>query len=493
MEEMREERKQDGTLWAEKDREQLQDGKNGGNLEKNGENDFSKGSLIRHIFSLAVPMTVAQLINVLYSVVDRVYIGHLPNASTQALSGIGLCLPIITIISAFANLFGMGGAPLCSIARGGHEEKRAQNVMGNSFAMLLLSGAVLMTVCLIFKRPLLYLFGASKATYIYADQYITVYLAGTLFVMVSLGMNNFINSQGFGKIGMLTVLLGAVMNIILDPIFIFVLGLGVRGAAIATVISQGASALWVFLFLTGKRALLPLTGKSMKLKGGLVKEITFLGTSGFVMSVTNGTVQIVCNAVLARYGGDLYVGIMTVLNSVREITSMPLTGLTSGAQPVIGYNYGAGCYDRVRSAVKFMTAASVIFSIAVWAVIFFEPRFFLHLFTQEKELIEKGIPALQLYFCGIFMMSLQFAGQSTYVALNRPRQAVFFSLFRKVIIVVPLTVLLPMVGNLRTSGVFLAEPISNVIGGTACFATMMVTVWPDLKAAKKNKGALHDD
>ena len=448
------------------------------------ENDFSRGSIARHIFGLALPMTVAQLINVLYSVVDRIYIGHLPHASAQALTGIGLCLPIITIISAFANLFGMGGAPLCSIARGGHEEKRAQNVMGNSFSMLIVSGAVLMMLCLIFKRPILYLFGASSDTFSYADQYITIYLIGTLFVMTSLGMNNFINAQGFGRMGMLTVLLGAVMNIILDPIFIFVFGLGVRGAAIATVISQGASAVWVLRFLTGKKALLRLTRESLKLNFPLVKEITLLGTSGFVMSVTNGTVQIVCNAVLARHGGDLYVGIMTVINSVREIITIPVTGLTSGAQPVIGYNYGAGCYKRVKSAIKFMTAGCIIFSVVMWAVLFFEPRFFLHLFTQEQELIAKGIPAMRIYFCGIFMMSLQFAGQSTYVALNRPKQAVFFSLFRKVIIVVPLTLLLPMLGDLGTNGVFLAEPISNVIGGTASFATMLVTVWPALKGKK---------
>lgn len=448
------------------------------------ENDFSRGSIARHIFGLALPMTVAQLINVLYSVVDRIYIGHLPHASAQALTGIGLCLPIITIISAFANLFGMGGAPLCSIARGGHEEKRAQNVMGNSFSMLIVSGAVLMMLCLIFKRPILYLFGASSDTFSYADQYITIYLIGTLFVMTSLGMNNFINAQGFGRMGMLTVLLGAVMNIILDPIFIFVFGLGVRGAAIATVISQGASAVWVLRFLTGKKALLRLTRESLKLNFPLVKEITLLGTSGFVMSVTNGTVQIVCNAVLARHGGDLYVGIMTVINSVREIITMPVTGLTSGAQPVIGYNYGAGCYKRVKSAIKFMTAGCIIFSVVMWAVLFFEPRFFLHLFTREQELIANGISAMRIYFCGIFMMSLQFAGQSTYVALNRPKQAVFFSLFRKVIIVVPLTLLLPMVGDLGTNGVFLAEPISNVIGGTASFATMLVTVWPALKGKK---------
>ena len=439
--------------------------------------------MVRHILSLAAPMTLAQLINVLYSVVDRIYIGHLPHASAQALTGIGLCLPVITIISAFANLFGMGGAPLCSIARGGHQEDRAQKVMGNSFSMLLLSGTVLMILCLIFKEPVLYLFGASEKTFGYADAYLTIYLLGTVFVMTSLGMNNFINAQGFGKMGMMTVLLGAVMNIILDPVLIFGFDMGVRGAAIATVISQGASAVWVFFFLTGKKALFKLTRESMKIRLSLVKEITFLGTSGFVMSVTNGTVQIVCNAVLARFGGDIYVGIMTVINSVREIASLPLNGLTSGAQPVMGYNYGAGCYRRVRTAIRFITAAGIGFSLVVWAVVFVEPRFFLHLFTQEQELITEGIPAMQIYFCGFFMMALQFVGQSTYVALNRPKQAVFFSLFRKVIIVVPLTILLPLIGGLGTDGVFWAEPVSNVIGGTACFVTMMLTVWPTLKEA----------
>lgn len=444
-------------------------------------NDFSKGSVTRHILSLAAPMTLAQLINVLYSVVDRIYIGHLPHASAQALTGIGLCLPVITIISAFANLFGMGGAPLCSIARGGHEEKRAQTVMGNSFSMLILTGVALMVLCFVLKQPLLHLFGASKDTYSYADQYLTIYLLGTVFVMISLGMNNFINAQGFGKMGMLTVLLGAVMNLILDPVLIFGFGMGVRGAAIATVISQGASALWVLLFLTGRKALFRLDRTSMRLHMPLVKEITFLGTSGFVMSVTNGTVQIVCNAVLARYGGDLYVGIMTVINSVREIATLPLNGLTSGAQPVMGYNYGAGCYKRVKSAIRFITVVGITFSLILWAVVFMEPRFFLHLFTQETGLIEQGIPAMQIYFCGIFMMALQFVGQSVYVALNRPKQAVFFSLFRKVIIVVPLTILLPMIGGLGTDGVFWAEPVSNVIGGTACFVTMLITVWPALR------------
>ena len=456
--------------------------------ERKNENDFSKGSIAGNILSLALPMTVAQLINVMYSIVDRIYIGHLPHASAEALTGIGLCLPIITIITAFSNLFGMGGAPLCSIARGGHDEEKAEKVMGNSFTMLLISGTVLMVLCMIFRRPVLYLFGASDATYPYAEQYIMIYLCGTLFVMTSLGMNNFINSQGFGRMGMLTVLLGAVLNIILDPVLIFGFGMGVQGAAIATVFSQGASAVWVLVFLRGKRALIRLTRRSMRLDGKMVREITLLGTSGFVMSVTNGIVQIVCNAVLARHGGDLYVGIMTVINSVREIITMPVTGLTSGSQPVIGYNYGAKCYDRVKSAIKFMSIACIVFSLVVWAVIFLEPRFFLHLFTSESDLIQAGVPAMRIYFCGIFMMSLQFAGQSTYVALNRPKQAVFFSLFRKVIIVVPLTIFLPYIGGLGTNGVFLAEPISNVIGGTASFVTMLVTVWPTLKP---EKGAAH--
>ena len=429
-------------------------------------------------------MTLAQLINVLYSVVDRIYIGHIPHVSADALTGVGLALPIITVITAFSNLFGMGGAPLCSIARGGHEEERAQKVMGNSFTMLLAVGVILMILCLAFRRPILYLFGASDATYPYADQYISIYLCGTLFVMTSLGMNNFINAQGFGKMGMLTVLLGAVLNIILDPVLIFGFNMGVRGAAIATVISQCASAVWVLKFLTGKKVLLKLTRKSMYLDLGLVREITLLGTSGFVMSVTNGIVQIVCNAVLARHGGDIYVGIMTVVNSVREIITMPVTGLTSGSQPVISYNYGAGCYKRVKSAIKFMTIGCIIFTGVMCAVITLEPAFFMRLFTQEADLIEKGIPAMRIYFCGIFMMALQFAGQSTYTALNRPKQAVFFSLFRKVIIVVPLTILLPYIGGLGTNGVFLAEPVSNVIGGTASFVTMLITVWPSLKEDK---------
>lgn len=443
-------------------------------------NDFSKGSVAKNIWSLAVPMTVAQLVNVLYSVVDRIYIGHLPDASTEALTGIGLALPVITMITAFSNLFGMGGAPLCSIARGAGDVKRAEKIMGNSFTLLLMTGVILMAFCYLTMRPMLYLFGASDQTYPYAQAYLSVYLTGTLFVMISLGMNNFINAQGFGKMGMLTVLIGAVLNIVLDPVFIFGFHMGVYGAAAATVISQGVSAAYVFWFLRGNHVLFRLNKKDMRLEGKLIREITGLGLSGFVMSVTNGSVQIVCNAMLSRYGGDLYVGVMTVINSVREIITMPVNGLTNGAQPVIGFNYGAGEYERVKKAIRFMGMSCVIFTCAVWAVLFAVPQFFIHLFNSEPELLEAGVGAFRIYFFGIFLMALQFTGQSTFVALGKSKQAVFFSLLRKAIIVIPLTICLPMIGGLGVNGVFLAEPVSNLIGGVACFVTMYVTVYRKL-------------
>ena len=443
-------------------------------------NDFSKGSVAKNIWSLAVPMTVAQLVNVLYSVVDRIYIGHLPDASTEALTGIGLALPVITMITAFSNLFGMGGAPLCSIARGAGDVKRAEKIMGNSFTLLLMTGVILMAFCYLTMRPMLYLFGASDQTYPYAQAYLSVYLTGTLFVMISLGMNNFINAQGFGKMGMLTVLIGAVLNIVLDPVFIFGFHMGVYGAAAATVISQGVSAAYVFWFLRGNHVLFRLNKKDMRLEGKLIREITGLGLSGFVMSVTNGSVQIVCNAMLSRYGGDLYVGVMTVINSVREIITMPVNGLTNGAQPVIGFNYGAGEYERVKKAIRFMGTSCIVFTCAVWAVLFAVPQFFIHLFNSEPELLEAAVGAFRIYFFGIFLMALQFTGQSTFVALGKSKQAVFFSLLRKAIIVIPLTICLPMIGGLGVNGVFLAEPVSNLIGGVACFATMYVTVYRKL-------------
>ena len=447
------------------------------------QNDYAQGKVSANILSLALPMTAAQLINILYNVIDRIYLGHLAGVGRLAITGLGLCLPIISILIGFANLCGMGGAPLCSIHRGSGELEEAECVMGNSFTLLLLFGAGLTAFCLIFRRPILYLFGASDATFPYANDYISIYLVGTLFVMVGLGMNPFINAQGFGRTGMMTVALGAVINIVLDPILIFGLHMGVKGAALATILSQACSAIWVLHFLTGKKTLLKLRPAALRLHRDRVRRILGLGTSGFVMSLTNSLVQILCNATLQQVGGDLYVGVMTVINSVREVITMPVTGITNGCQPVLGYNYGAGKYDRVRQGIRFTTITTLGYSVVVWALVMAVPAVFIHVFNSEPELLAAGVPAFRLYFATFFCMAFQFIGQSVAVALNRAKQAVFFSLFRKVVIVAPLTLLLPAIGW-GVDGVFLAEPISNVIGGLACFITMWITVYIPLGKRK---------
>ena len=425
-------------------------------------------------------MTIAQLIQLLYNVVDRMYIGHLPGTNGQALTGIGLVFPIITIISAFTNLFAMGGAPLFSIARGAGKNKRASQIMNNTFSMLCISAVFLMAVCYAFKKQILYLFGASEATYHYADEYLTIYLLGTLFLMIGTGMNQFINSQGFPKIGMAVVMSGALLNIALDPLFIFVFDMGIRGAAVATVISQFVSAVFVLLFFNGRRTLFRLVFADMRLNGTLVRKIVSLGTSGFIMAVTNSFVQIICNVTLKAYGGDLYIGVMTILNSVREIANIAIVGITSGAQPVLGFNYGAGEYKRVKQAILFTSLIGFLYTTTVWAIIMLEPGVFIRMFSDSPAMEAPGREALRYYFYGFFFMSFQFAGQSTFVALGKSKQAVFFSLLRKVIIVVPLTILLPRLWNLGVDGVYLAEPISNAIGGLACFITMLCVVWREL-------------
>lgn len=439
-------------------------------------NDFSQGSIYRHIMSLAIPMTIAQMVQVLYNIVDRIYIGHLEAGSSLALTGLGLTFPIITIISAFTNLFGMGGAPLCSIARGKNDMERAETIMGNTFFLLLVSSFILMLASYVFMKPLLYMFGASDTTYPYAKEYLKIYLLGTPFVMLGTGMNGFINSQGFGKIGMMTILFGAITNIILDPIFIFYLKLGISGAAIATILSQLLSAIWVMKFLLGEKTILKLTKKNMRLEGELIKSITGLGLAGFVMSATNGAVQIACNATLKGHGGDIYVGIMTVLSSIRDVIILPIHGVTTGAQPVLGYNYGAKKYDRIKKGIIFVTVVTVIYMLLAWIIVFLYPGSFIKVFTSDMELIVKGIPAMNIYYFGFFMMAFQVAGQSIFVALGQSKQAVFFSLFRKIIVVVPLTLFLPYVADLGIKGVFLAEPISNFIGGAACYIVMLFTI-----------------
>lgn len=453
-----------------------------------GGKDFSKGKVWSNIMAQAVPLILAQLVQLLYNVVDRIYIGHLPGADSLALTGIGLVFPLTTLVAAFTNLFGMGGAPLFSIERGAGNDERAEKILGNTFTMLFASSFVIFALCYIFRKPVLYLFGASDASYVYADEYLRIYLFGTTFTMLSTGLNGFINAQGFPKIGMMTTLIGALLNLILDPLFIFVSDMGVGGAALATIISQAVSAVWVMHFLLSRKgkAAYHIKLSCMKPEWKLVGDITTLGMAGFIMQATNCMVQVVCNATLKVFGGDLYVGIMTVINSVREIMSLPVSGLTSGSQPVLGYNYGAGKYGRVKSGIRFTAAIGIAYTALAWIIVLIIPKQLMGIFTEDAQTIAYGAEALKTYFFGFVFMAFMFTGQSTFTALGYSKHAIFFSLLRKAIIVVPLVIILPRIG-FGVMGVFLSEPISNVIGGLASFITMYVTVYRKLKSETEIK------
>ncbi len=449
-------------------------------------NDFSQGSIAKNILSLAIPLTVAQLTVVLYNVVDRAFIGHIDAVGRDAFTGIGLVMPATYIITAFANLCGTGGAPLFSIARGRGDNRQASRIMGVSFTLLVLLGGMLTAGFYLFQTPFLYLVGGSDETVVHARNYLQIYLVGVIPVMIGLGMNPFINAQGFGKVGMMTTLLGAVINLVLDPVLIFGLDMGVQGAALATVIAQACSAVWVLVFLTGQKAVLRLERSDIGLELPLLRRICGLGLTGFTFSITNSLVQALGNAQLQSYGassgsGDLYVAAMTAIVSVREIVFQPIRGLTQGAQPVIGYNYGAGKYSRVRESVRFLTVTCLGYNVLVWLLLLAFPRAFILLFNNDPALLAAGVPTMRVYYAAYVMMSFQMIGQNTFVALGRAKNAVFFSLFRKVILVVPLMLLLPRLWGLGAYGVFASEPVSDVLGGAACYITMMCTVWRDMR------------
>ena len=454
--------------------------------------DFSTGSVKKRIIAQAVPLTLAQAVQLLYNIVDRIYIGHLPDVGQLALTGLGITFPLIVLIAAFTQLVGVGGTPLFSIARGKKDEKEAEAILGNAFAMLVVAAAGCFIVGYFFRKPILFAFGASEESYFFADQYLKIYIWGTAFSMISTGLNGYINAQGFPKVGMATTLIGAVVNIILDPIFIFTLNMGVEGAALATVISQGISCAWVLFFLTGKKAILRIRRSTVRISLERSKRIMTLGITGFVMQGTNSLVSIVCNNQLQIFGetmmvggGDLYVGVMTVLNSVRELLSLPVGGIASGGQPVIGYNYGAGEYKRVKEGIRFITLLAGGYTLISWIVVMLIPRVMIGMFTDDLHTIDVGARMLTIYFFGFIFMSLQFAGQCTFQGLGLAKKAVFFAIFRKIVIIVPLTLLLPRMG-FGVEGVFMAEPVSNIVGGLVCFTTMWLTVYKKLDEPRKS-------
>ena len=442
--------------------------------------DFDSPNVRKTIIKLALPMIAAQFVNLLYSIVDRIFIGHIPGIGPIALTSVGLCFPIIQIVAAFTNLYGFnGGSPLSSIERGKGNLKEAGLIMGNSFALLVITGVVLTLLTEIFASPLLFIFGASDKTINYALSYLRLYAIGFTFSLIATGMNAFINSQGFSNVGMKTVLIGALLNFILDPIFIFIFGWDVRGAALATCISQLVSALWVLKFLTSSEPILKLKKSDMVLEKKRVKSIVTLGTSGFIMGATNSAVQIVCNRMALMYGGDILVGAFTIINSVREIFSTPVNGLTSATSPVMSYNYGAKRYDRVMKASNFAIMVSATFSTIFALSIELFPNIYISLFSSDPTMLDVTARAMRIYFSLFVFMSFQQVGQSTFVALGKAKHAIFFSLFRKIIIVVPLTILLPLF--MGSDGVVAAEPISNLIGGMASYLTMRLVTSKEFK------------
>ncbi len=439
-------------------------------------NDFGKGKVWRVILVQAIPLLLAQLVHLLYNVVDRIYIGHLPEIGSMALTGIGLAFPITTLVGAFTNLFATGGAPLFAIARGQEDEDKAERVLGQVAGMLVYVSFVLIVVSLIWKKNILYLFGASDTSYAYANDYLKVYIWGTTAAMLSTGLNGFINASGYPRVGMMTISLGALINLILDPIFIYLFHMGVVGAALATVISQFASCIWAVYFFFKKNAPYRIRREYMTPDLSLLKEIVPLGIAGFVMQGTNTLVNVLCNVTLRTFGGDIYVGVMTVINSVREILSLPGGCITQGAQPVLSFNYGARKYSRIREGIRFISIAGLIYMTAAWITVLVIPGALMRIFTNDAEMVRVGTESLKIYFFAFAFMAGQSAGQSTFTALRCTKRAIFFSLFRKVIIVVPLTIILPRIG-FGVNGVYMAEAISNLVGGTLCFLGMYFTVY----------------
>lgn len=438
------------------------------------------GSLL---FKLAAPAILAQIINALYNIVDRMYIGNIEGIGKLALTGVGLTFPVIILISAFSILVGMGGAPIAAIRMGEKNNKAAEKIMGNCFVLLLFFSVILTVFFLIFKHPLLYMFGASDSTISYADDYLTIYLTGTVFVQFSLGMNCFITTQGFSTVGMLSVLIGAVLNIVLDPLFIFVFGMGVRGAAIATVFSQGCSALFVVGFLLSKKSMLQFHLKNFKVDFKLIGPVLALGLSPFIMQATESLVNITLNASLQHYGGDLYVGAMTIIGSVIQTVLMPMQGLTQGAQPIISYNFGAGNFNRVKRTFRLLLTSCLTFSVTICAFILIFPQPVVQIFNSDPELIDVTCSCMRIYAAGIWAMGAQTACQQSFVAIGQAKISIFLALLRKIVLLIPLALLLPLF--MGTLGVFTAEPIADI--GAATVTSIMFAVFFKRYLAQKKE------
>ncbi len=449
--------------------------------------DLGKEPIGHLLFVLAIPTIASQVINALYNMVDRMYIGHIPEVGAAALTGVGVSFPIIMVVSAFAALVGMGGAPQASIAMGRKDHEKAEKILGNCFTSLAIVAIVLTLIVLVFKTPLLYLFGASKNTITYAENYIEIYAVGTIFVQMTLGLNMFISAQGFSMISMLTVVIGAVTNIILDPIFIFGFGLGVRGAAVATVLSQALSAVWAIKFLTGKSTVLHLKKSNMKVEWKIMAPCVALGVAPFIMQSTESILVLCFNSSLLKYGGDMAVGAMTILSSVMQFAMLPLQGLTQGGQPIISYNYGAQNIERVKKGFKLLLISCLCYSTLMWAAAQLIPNLLVMIFTNDPELMELAVWALRIYMAGVLLMGAQIACQQTFIAFGNAKVSTFLAIFRKIIVLIPMIYILPQFMDNKVQAVFMAEPIADTIAVCTTCIMFFFSFKKLIKVMQQNK------
>lgn len=424
--------------------------------------------------SLAIPCIAAQLVNLLYNIIDRIYIGHIPEVGATALTGVGVTFPVIMIISAFSALVGMGGAPRASIKMGEKNNDAAEKILGNCFALTIIMSIVLTIVFLVFGEKLLMLFGASENTLPYGLSYMQIYVIGTFFVMITLGLNQFISTQGFAKISMLTVIIGAVINIVLDPVFIFLFRMGVQGAALATIISQGISCVWVLKFLLSKRSVLKIRRKNVRLQKEYLLPVIALGISPFIMQSTESLLNICFNTSLQKYGGDIAVGAMTILSSIMQVLNLPLMGLAQGAQPIISYNYGAKNKARMKKAFRLLITCTVTFSTSFWLLNMIFPQLLVSLFASTPELKSYAAWALRIYLACGFMMGVQNACQQTFIAIGEAKISLFLALLRKIILLIPLIYILPPLISDKVFAVFLAEPIADFLAACTTFTCFKI-------------------
>ena len=420
----------------------------------------------RLLMRLSVPTVAAQLINMLYNIVDRIYIGHMPGAGNLALTGVGVCMPIIMFVSAFAALIGAGGAPRASIFMGRGDPDAAERTLGGCFTLQAIVSLVMTLLLILFAEPMLMAFGASENTIGYAVDYMSIYALGTAFVQLTLSMNAYITAQGFAKIGMLTVLIGAVLNIVLDPLFIFVMNLGVRGAALATILSQGVSCIWVVSFLCSRKSTIRIRRENLRVKKEIVLPCIALGAAPFIMQSSESVISVCFNSSLLRYGGDVAVGAMTILTSVMQFAMLPLQGLSQGAQPITSFNYGARNVTRVKQTFRLLLTVSLIYSVSLWTLIQLFPQAFAAIFTSEPELLAFAAKALRIY-CGVlFMFGIQIACQMTFVAIGYAKSSIIVAVMRKFVLLLPLIYLMPMLVSDKTMGVYMAEPVADFLAVT---------------------------